>query len=193
VANEHAAANSEPQSLTHSPRHPGTPARAALLFLTLALTLAPAALAADPTPDPAATIRPPTCAERFPSEGPAGVDLRLGCIVGEVVGVYTPGQPELPVPMSSYAIAVVLFVIGILIVILFTGRFLHWLAARSIGRRLAPVLPGEWWVCASCKSVNGANAGRCYSCGAGRPDGPALMTDDQPNIPQSFGRKRKSG
>jgi hypothetical protein len=174
-------------------RHPGTPARAALLILALALTWAPAALAADPTADPGATTRPPTCSERFPSEGPAGVDLRLGCIVGEVVGLYTPGQPELPVPMSSYAIAVVLFVIGILIVIVFSGRFVHWLAARSIGRRLAPALPGEWWVCATCKSVNGANVGHCYSCGADRPDGPALMTDDQPSIPQSFGRKRKSG
>lgn len=160
--------------------------------LVAALALSPiaapgAALAVDPTPDPAATSRPPTCAERFPAEGPAGVDLRLGCIVGELVGLYVPGQSAPPAPLSTYAILVGI-VVGAGVLLLWIGGRL---VARRAGRRLAPVLPDAWWVCASCKSVNGSAVARCYSCGSPRPDGPALMTDDHPSTPQSCGSTRK--
>lgn len=163
------------------------PATAVLAF---ALLVGPAsAHGADPTPDPAATARPASCAERFPAEGPAGVDLRLGCIVGEVVGLYTPGQAVAPAPLSSYAIVVAIVAVGVVIAVWLVGR----LVARRAGRRLAPVLPGEWWVCATCRSVNGAAVARCYSCGSGRPDGPSLRTDADPSTPQSFGSTRKRG
>ena len=142
---------------------------------------------ADPTPAPAAaTARPPTCSERFPADGPAGVDLRLGCIVGEVVGLYTTAQAALPAPLSTYAVLV-----GSVIV---AGLVLVWIArliARRAGRRLAPVLPEAWWVCTSCRSVNGAGVAHCYSCGSDRPDGPALVTDDSPATPQTFGRGKR--
>lgn len=161
---------------------------AALALSSLATTTA--ALAADPTADPVPTQRPPTtCAERFPAEGPAGVDLRLGCIVGEVVGLYVPGQSTPPPPLSTYAILVGIVVGAGLLLVWIVGR----LVARRAGRRLAPVLPDEWWVCATCKSVNGSAASRCYSCGGSRPDGPALRTDDRPSTPQSFGSTRKRG
>ncbi|HUG29854.1 MAG TPA: hypothetical protein VMQ65_04980 [Candidatus Limnocylindria bacterium] len=67
------------------------------------------------------------------------------------------------------------------------------LVARRAGRRLAPVLAGEWWICDSCRSVNGAGVARCYSCGSGRPDGPMLTTDEHPEISQTFGSRRKRG
>jgi hypothetical protein len=169
------------------------PVPAAWLLAALVLTSASAALAADPTPDPAGTPHPPTCAERFPEDGPGGIDLKLGCIVGEVVGVYVPGQAKPPAPLSSYAILVGIMLIGLASVIVLGTRLVARLAARSAGRRLAPVLPSEWWVCATCRSVNGAQVEHCYSCRSTRPEGPALMTDDRPDIPQTFGSRRKRG
>jgi hypothetical protein len=167
----------------------GSTLRASLLGAALLLAAPADMLGADPTPDPGATPRPPTCAERFPEGGPAGVDLRLGCIVGEVVGVYTAAQEAPPAPLSTYVIGLGMLVGAGLVLTLLAGRML----ARRAGRRLAPVLAGEWWVCASCHSVNGAGVAHCYSCGATRPDGPLLRTDDAPATTQSFGSTRKRG
>lgn len=162
---------------------------AALLALA-AIGVPGVLLAADPTPGPSGqTAGPPTCADRFPEEGPAGVDLRLGCIVSEVVGLYTPGHAAPPPPLSSYAILVGGVALGAVVALWLVGR----LVARRAGRRLAPVLAGEWWICGTCRSVNGAGVGRCYSCGSGRPDGPTLTTDEHPTIAQSFGSTRKRG
>lgn len=167
--------------------------RQALRALVLAALLTPAAAAAtvraaDPTPGPAsATSRPATCSERFPADGPAGVDLRLGCIVGEVVGVYTAAQAAPPAPLSTYAILVGIVILSALLLAVVAGRFI----ARRAGRRLAPVLSDEWWVCTTCKSVNGAGVAHCYACGNDRPDGPALVTDNSPTTPQSFGRGKR--
>lgn len=189
VARCDTAPDPERITLTRPARRPGVPVRAILMLGALAMASPQATLAADPTHDPAGTPRPPTCAERFPDDGPAGIDLKLGCIVGEVVGVYIPGQAKPPAPLSSYAILVGIVLIGLVSGIWLVGQ----LIAGQAGKRLAPVLPGAWWVCTTCKSVNGAGVDHCYSCGGARPDGPALLTDDQPNIPQTFGSKRKSG
>jgi hypothetical protein len=161
-----------------------TAALAAALFLTATVSRA-----ADPTPDPAATQRPPTCAERYPAEGPAGVDLRLGCIVGEVVGLYVPGQSEPPPPLSTYAILVGVVVAAAVLLAWIGGRLL----ARRAGRRLAPVMPDTWWVCDRCRSVNDAGVARCYACGGPRGDGPMMRTDEVPSTPQGFGSTRKRG
>ncbi len=199
MAIERVTANSEPHALTLSDRRIGVPAGARLLPVALALAALglaglalagpPMSIAADPTAGPAATQRPPTCAERFPDQGPAGVDLRLGCIVGEVVGLYRPGHAAVPAPLSSYALLVGFLVVGALFVVWLVSR----LVARRAGRRLAPVLANAWWVCGSCKSVNGAGVTRCYSCASPPPDGPTMTTDDNPSIPQSFGSTRKRG
>ena len=160
--------------------------------LIAAASAAGPALGADPTAAPETiTNNPPTCAERYPAEGPAGVDLRLGCMIGELVGHYTGAAAEPATPASSYG----LLVVGILA----AGAIAIWLAGRLIGRaagrRLAPVQPGEWWLCPSCRSVNGAGVQHCYSCGAARPAGagPTLVTDDAPSTTQSFGHTRKRG
>ena len=167
-------------------------ASAMLVAAALLAAVAGSALGADPTAAPETiTNNPPTCAERYPAEGPAGVDLRLGCMIGELVGHYTGAAAEPATPASSYA----LLVVGILA----AGVIAIWLAGRLIGgaagRRLAPVQPGEWWLCPSCRSVNGAGVQHCYSCGAARPAGPAptLTTDDAPSTTQSFGHTRKRG
>lgn len=106
-----------------------------------------------------------------------------------MVGLYTTAAAESPPPLSTYALIVGALIIGGVVAVWLVGRFV----AGRAGRRLAPVLPGEWWVCASCHSVNGAGVARCYSCGAARPDGPTLTTDDEPITPQSFGSTRKRG
>ena len=137
-------------------------------------------LAADPTPSP----RPPTCAERFPDEGPGGVDLRLGCIVSELVGLYSAGQAGPPPTLSTYAIGLVTAVALIVGASLLAVRFL----ASRAASRLAPVVPTEWWLCPGCRSVNAARATRCYRCGSPPAGGPTLPTDDTPATPQSFGR-----
>jgi hypothetical protein len=172
-----------------------TPSRSRRVALAALLALAaigvPGALfAADPTPPPnGQTVNPPTCADRFPEAGPAGVDLRLGCIVSEVVGLYTAGQAAPPPPLSSYAIFLGVGALGAIVAAWLVGR----LVARRAGRRLAPVLAGQWWICGTCRSVNGAGVERCYSCGSGRPDGPMLTTEEHPEFSQSFGSRRKRG
>ena len=160
--------------------------RTAQVTLALALLLvAPAgAIAADPSAPP--EDRPPTCAERFPEDGPAGVDLRLGCIVSEIVGLYTPGQASAPPTISTYALALIAIVLGVASVAVLSTRLL----ARRAGAALAPVTPDAWWQCPTCRSVNGAGVTRCYSCSSPRPAevGVILETDDSPGTPQSFGR-----
>jgi hypothetical protein len=157
--------------------------RAAALAVALGLAIPGAVAAEDPTQPPIADPPRATCAERFPAEGPAGVDLRLGCIVGELVGLYTASSEVAPTPASTYAIALAAAIGAALLV--------AWLAALAIrrraGRRLAPVLPGTWWVCDRCHSVNPGEARRCYACGAPPSDGPALPTGERPETPQSFG------
>ena len=191
VAHVHPAPDDDRRTLT-LPRALRSIAAAVLVFATVFATLlaAPgAALAADPTPIPVPTAAPPTCAERFPEDGPAGVDLRLGCIVSEVVGLYTFGQPSEPPTLSAYVVTLGGIVFVAILAALLVGRALR----RRAGQRLAPVLAGEWWVCASCRSVNGTGVAHCYSCGADRPDGPTLRTDDSPVTPKTFGSRRKRG
>jgi hypothetical protein len=124
---------------------------------------APTALAADPSSPP----ERPTCDQRFPADGPAGVDLRLGCLVGEIVGTFTGATDQGdPAPLSSYLepLLVVVFGIAGAVVALVLSR-------RVLGRRLAPVMAAEWWTCDACRSLNPGSGSRCYGCGSPRPDG----------------------
>lgn len=167
---------------------------AASLIAAALMAAAAPVLGADPTANPTSDpgtggATRPTCAERYPDEGPAGVDLRLGCIVGEVVGQYTGSVGQEATPASTYGLIVLGILVAVFVAIWFIGR----LVRRAAGRRLAPVQPGEWWLCGTCRSVNGAGVSRCYSCGAPPTGGPTLRTDDAPATAQSFGRTRKNG
>jgi hypothetical protein len=155
--------------------------RVTLALLLLLAAPPPAALGGDGSSSPPP---PGSCAERYPEDGPAGVDLRLGCIVSEVVGLYTAGQSEAPPTLSTYAIGT----IGVVALLAVLGLVVTRLLARRAGERLAPVTPGEWWLCPSCRSVNGTQASRCYRCGSPPGAGPTLTTEDAPATPQSWGR-----
>ena len=165
--------------------------RTAQVLVAVALLLAAPAnvISADPSRPPEA--RPPSCTERFPEEGPAGVDLRLGCVVSEVVGLYTPGQASAPPTISDLTkyLPVPAIVLGVAVVAILSTRLL----ARRAGAALAPVMPDAWWQCPSCRSVNGAGVTRCYSCGAHQPADVkvTLATDDSARTPQSFGRGKR--
>lgn len=152
-----------------------------LLALFLSAAIPAAAGAADPAPTPS---RPATCAERYPADGPAGVDLRLGCIVSELVGLYSAGQAEAPPTLSAYAIGLIAGIALLLGAALVLLRIL----GRRAAARLAPVVPGEWWLCPSCRSVNPAQGTRCYRCGSPPGEGPSMPTAERPSTPQSFGR-----
>lgn len=143
-------------------------------------------LAADPTPLPPVA----SCDELYPEEGPAGIDLRLGCVVDRLVAQYTGRAPASgPARISAYLPALGAAVLaGVALVAL--GA---WIARRA-GRRLAPVMPAAWWACPRCSSVNGAGTDRCYACGAPVPDeGRILPTAEHPETPQAFGGGRKPG
>ena len=133
------------------------------------------------------TPRLPTCAQRYPAEGPAGVDLRLGCVVSELIGLWRPDQSSAPPTLSAYAITAAALVVASVALGLAITRLL----ARRAGRRLAPMTPDAWWVCPSCHSINGFAASRCYNCGSPQPSDAAagaMLTGDPPTTPQSFGR-----
>jgi hypothetical protein len=170
--------------------------RVAALIRRLSLTLALAAAVAvalpatsfaqDGTPEPTPT-RPPTCSDRFPAEGPAGVDLRLGCIVGELVGLYTASSRDEPPTLSAYVITLTVGVALGAVLVLVALRVL----ARRASRRLAPVLSSEWWICPSCQSVNATTATRCYACGGPPGDGPTMVTDADPTMAHRPGGPRR--
>lgn len=144
------------------------------------LAIADRAAGQDATTEPAAT-RAPTCSDRFPAEGPAGVDLRLGCIVSELVGLYTASNRGEPPRLSAYVLVLAGGVAGGALLVALALRLL----ARRASRRLAPVTPAEWWVCPECRSVNATSASRCYACGSPPGDGPTMPTEgrDEPRSP----------
>jgi hypothetical protein len=146
------------------------------LVLGVAIAALPIGSATAQEASPSPTPRPPTCAERFPAEGPAGVDLRLGCIVSEIVGLYTTSSQAEPPTLSAYAVMVLA---GIGVGVVLVGHALR-LLRRSASRRLASVTPGEWWICPACASINALGTSRCYACGGPPGDGPTLPTGDAP-------------
>jgi len=147
--------------------------------------------ASGATPEPSVTAtpppsHPPTCAERYPADGPAGVDLQLGCVVIELVGAYTGGAPGSgPARISAWLGPIALGVAGVALI-----ASVLWLARRRAGRRFAPVSATSWWTCPACRSLNPTGAPACYACGqAPDPDAPELHYDAEPPAPQSFGRR----
>ena len=128
----------------------------------------------------ALSAEPPSCADQYPADGPAGIDLRLGCIVREVVGHGTGTNPAAgPAPISSYLLPLAGLVALVVASWLLVGRL-----RREAGRRLAPVLPEAWWSCGSCHSINAVGTGRCYACGMPwTPDAVVVPTSDRPGTP----------
>lgn len=153
-------------------------------------TTGASAASPDPSVNAPPTARPLTCAERYPADGPGGVDLQLGCVVNELVayagGLGPSDQPQrltaYVVPIAAVALALVALV----------------LVARQLNRRadrwIAPAAPVAWWPCPACRSLNVARRETCYRCGRPLESGTAEMrTDAEPPAPQSFGRRFNGG
>lgn len=154
-------------------------------LLAVGLAASPSGRAAEPSPRPEAVevTHPPTCAERFPRDGPGGVDLQLGCVVGELIGYFGGlGPSDEPRRLTGYILPIVAVTVA-LVALLAVARTLH----RRASRRVAPATPVAWWSCPACHSLSAAGRGTCYRCG--QPYEPGLTemrTDAEPPAPQSF-------
>jgi hypothetical protein len=142
------------------------------------------------SPEPSATtspsLRPPTCAERYPAEGTGGVDLQLGCVVNELVSYASGlGPSDQPQRLTAYLAPIAAVVAG-LAVLLLAVRQLN----RRAVKRLAPATPVAWWSCPACRSLNAAGRTACYRCNRPFEVGAIEMrTDAEPPAPQAFGRR----
>lgn len=154
--------------------------------LSWPITVAAADPAATPTSTPAPTPRPLTCAERYPDPGPGGLDLRIPCIVRELMGlVEDPG--DRPPRLTEWLPTIALLAAGGLIAAVILGRMVGAARAR-MGWRLAPAAPGLRWSCPRCHSANEPSRERCYSCGlAWTPEAMTMPVSEHPVMVQSFG------
>ena len=146
-----------------------------------------AALAADPTPVPAATPPSPTCTERYPVDGPGGVDLVLGCVVTELIAYASGVAAEAGEPrrLSDFAVPIVVGLGGLLAAAIAVRQ-----VQRVVARRLAPAAPMAWRSCPACHSLTPADRPACYRCGAPfEATATELRTDAERPVPQSFGRR----
>lgn len=171
--------------------------RSGLVPAALAIVVVAAALAASlagplvvgaasPSEPPAATPRPLTCTERYPDPGPAGLDLRIPCIVRELMGlVENPGDE--PARLTMWLPTIAMLATAGFIAALILGRILG-RARVGFERRTAPAAPGLRWSCPRCHSVNEPSRERCYSCGtAWSPAATTMPVAEHPIMVQSFG------
>ncbi len=159
---------------------------AAALAVAFAVALSAAGwIGATRAAEPDASARPPTCAEQFPADGPAGLDLQLGCVVRELTGLYLgSGAADQPARISA---------LGPPLAALATGLAIAWLVVRWVrrraGARMAAAAPEAWWSCTGCRSLNAAGVLRCYACGrAWDPASLEVRVDPDALADQSFGR-----
>ena len=133
--------------------------------------LVPSARAADPT-SPGAT-----CDERYPEAGPAGLDLRFGCIAAELLGHYTGTDDTAAAPRISAWLLPMGLALGALMLLMVVVR----LVRRRAGAALAPATPEAWWQCPSCKSLNAEGRPACYGCRRPwSPDALIIPTAERP-------------
>jgi hypothetical protein len=161
---------------------------ALVVAFAIPLTSPSRVAAADPgaSPAPVAATHQPTCAERFPADGPGGVDLQLGCVVRELIGYFGGlGPSDEPQRLTGYLLPIAAVSLG-LVALLAVARSLH----RRASRRIAPATPVAWWSCPACRSLNAAGRASCYRCGRPFEERAIEMrTDAEPPAPQSFGRR----
>jgi hypothetical protein len=149
-----------------------------VLFTLLAASAVSVATVVASGPSAEPTLRPLTCAERYPDEGPAGLDLRLACIVTKLVGAYaTPGDASTPPRLSDW-----LRPMGVAMLVLILIWFVIRTVTRRAATRLAPVVPASWWSCPACRSLNPSGTMACYSCRQPwSPDLEVLRPSDPPS------------
>ena len=132
---------------------------------SLAALLALLVLVATPA---VAAAEDPDC-RTIEADGAAGLDLRLLCTLGKIVGHYT-GQSyespaDVPVPLLG-ALALGLGGVAALAIVI---------PVRLARRWARPRRPSDeaWWACDACRSFNEPSLGACYHCGTARPVPPS--------------------
>ena len=144
---------------------PGTGRASKSRRLSLAALLALLVLVATPA---VAAAEYPDC-RTIEADGTAGLDLRVLCTLGKIVGHYT-GQSyespaDVPVPL-----------LGALALGLGAATALAIVVPIRLARRWArPRRPADeaWWACGGCHSFNEPSLSTCYHCGAARPAPPS--------------------
>ncbi len=171
------------------PRAVPGPLLASIVWIVWLASFAASVAAIEPSPTPVVTEPPPTCAQRYPADGPAGVDLRLGCIVAELVGAYTSPGDITTAPRISSWLKPIAFAGAGLVLVWIVAR---WMSRRA-GVRLAPVVPAAWWSCSGCRSLNADGTVACYRCRQPRTGEPTLVPGvDGPDETLSTGNSRDS-
>ncbi|MEO8461877.1 MAG: hypothetical protein ABI555_01580, partial [Chloroflexota bacterium] len=137
-----------------------------LSWMVLLVALAAPVSGADPSPAPSPTPSPTddprTCAQRYPIDGPGGVNLQIACIVVEFVAADAKSEAK------AEAQARIASGFGP-VVVLVSAAVVAWIAvqwmSRRTGARLAPTQPARWWSCTHCRSLTAIGITNCYRCG----------------------------
>ena len=133
-----------------------------LSLIVLVVALAPPVSAADPSPTPSPTKDPRTCVQRYPIDGPGGVNLQIACTVVELVASDAKSD------VKAEAQARIASGVGP-VVVLVSAAVVAWIAvqwmSRRTGARLAPTQPAGGWSCTHCRSLTAIGITNCYRCG----------------------------
>lgn len=134
------------------PSGPRRRSLATLLALAVVLAMPGKALAEDPD-----------CGA-LEADGSAGLDLRLLCTMGEIVGHYTGESYETPADVPVLLLGGIVAATGALSALAIV------LLVRISRRWAAPRRPADeaWWTCAGCHSFNEPTVSACYRCGVAR-------------------------
>jgi hypothetical protein len=132
-----------------------TPRRSLAVLLALIVIVAAPGIALADDPD----------CRALETDGSAGLDLRLLCTIGEIVGHYTGETYESPSDVPVLLLGSVVAGVGAL------AALLSVLLVRLVSRWAAPRRPPDdaWWTCAACRSFNEPTVSACYHCGLARP------------------------
>lgn len=130
----------------------------------------------------------------------AAVAVAVAAIVAVAVAVSIPGAASAGTAEATETAErdpeLVFWFFFLLLVGAPAAAMAGWLlgGVRRRRRRPPPTLPGLWWLCDGCRSVNDPRNERCYACGRVHPAHPeTIRTAEHFEMVQKFGGTRHDG